>query len=191
MMQELMDLTCLADSNRCGRPFGRSTPCRAAAEIRLKARAETPGRTPKRTDPASGRTVEGAGELRRERAAMTRQSAFVGEDEEPRGSRVVAAAPQRDVAVPGPAAGAKAQQGAAPARPVAEMSFEEALAELEAIVQKLERGQLDLESSIAAYERGTELRRHCAAKLKEAELRVEKLSFDKNGNARLTPLDNA
>lgn len=121
---------------------------------------------------------------------MTRQSAFVGEDEEPRGSRVVAAGPQRDVTVPqqGPA---KPQQGAAPARPVAEMSFEEALAELEAIVQKLERGQLDLESSIAAYERGTELRRHCAAKLKEAELRVEKLSFDKNGNARLTPLDNA
>ena len=123
---------------------------------------------------------------------MTRQSAFVGEDEEPRGSRVVAAAPQRDVAAPqqGAAAGAKVGAAAA-ARPGAELTFEEALAELEAIVQKLERGQLDLESSIAAYERGTELRRHCAAKLKEAELRVEKLSFDKNGNARLTPLDNA
>ncbi len=69
------------------------------------------------------------------------------------------------------------------------MSFEQALAELEAIVQRLERGQLDLEGSIKAYERGTELRRHCAAKLKEAELRVEKLSFDKAGAATLTPLD--
>ena len=41
---------------------------------------------------------------------------------------------------------------------MAQMSFEEALAELEGIVQKLERGQLDLESSIQAYERGTALR---------------------------------
>jgi exodeoxyribonuclease VII small subunit len=72
---------------------------------------------------------------------------------------------------------------------LAEMSFEQALAELEAIVQGLERGQLDLEGSIKAYERGTELRRHCAAKLKEAELRVEKLSFDKAGTPALTPLD--
>jgi exodeoxyribonuclease VII small subunit len=78
-----------------------------------------------------------------------------------------------------------------PSRAVTEMSFEEALAELEAIVQKLERGQLDLETSIKAYERGTELRRHCADKLREAELRVEKLTFDKNGEPRLTPLDGA
>ncbi len=73
--------------------------------------------------------------------------------------------------------------------PLPLMSFEQALAELEAIVQRLERGQLDLEGSIKAYERGTELRRHCAAKLQEAELRVEKLSFDKSGSPTLTPLD--
>ncbi|SNB60815.1 Exodeoxyribonuclease VII small subunit [Arboricoccus pini] len=83
-----------------------------------------------------------------------------------------------------------------PARPttdaaVASMSFEEALAELELIVQKLERGQLDLDAAIKAYERGTELRQHCTTKLKEAELRVEKLSFDAAGNARLQPLDPA
>jgi exodeoxyribonuclease VII small subunit len=61
------------------------------------------------------------------------------------------------------------------------LSFEAALAELEAIVQRLERGQLDLEASIAAYERGTALRRHCATKLEEARLRVEKITFEKSG----------
>jgi exodeoxyribonuclease VII small subunit len=75
------------------------------------------------------------------------------------------------------------------ARPVAALSFEEAFAELEQIVQRLERGQLDLEGSIAAYERGTELRRHCSEKLREAELRVEKLSLDAEGRPRTAPLD--
>jgi exodeoxyribonuclease VII small subunit len=78
---------------------------------------------------------------------------------------------------------------------MAELSFEAALAELEAIVQRLERGQLDLEASIEAYERGTALRRHCAAKLEEARLRVEKITFDKggdnNGKPRLEPVDDA
>lgn len=72
---------------------------------------------------------------------------------------------------------------------IATLSFEAALAELEAIVQRLERGQLDLEASIAAYERGTALRRHCAARLEEARLRVEKITFDKAGEPRLEPLD--
>jgi exodeoxyribonuclease VII small subunit len=79
--------------------------------------------------------------------------------------------------------------GPATARPVAEMSFEEALGELEAIVQKLERGQLDLESSIQAYERGTALRAHCADKLRQVQLRVEKLTLDREGNARLQPFE--
>ena len=70
------------------------------------------------------------------------------------------------------------------------LSFEMALAELESIVQRLERGQLDLEASIAAYERGTALRRHCAGKLEEARLRVEKITFDKNGQAQLEPVDD-
>jgi exodeoxyribonuclease VII small subunit len=77
----------------------------------------------------------------------------------------------------------------ASARPVAEMSFEEALSELEGIVQKLERGQLDLESSIQAYERGTALRQHCAGKLKEVQLRVDKLTQDRNGDPKLTPFE--
>jgi exodeoxyribonuclease VII small subunit len=68
------------------------------------------------------------------------------------------------------------------------LSFEAALAELEAIVQRLERGQLDLEASIGAYERGTALRRHCATKLEEARLRVEKITFEKDGKAQLEPV---
>lgn len=70
------------------------------------------------------------------------------------------------------------------------LSFEAALAELESIVQRLERGQLDLEASIAAYERGTALRRHCATKLEEARLRVERIAFDKDGKPRLEEVDD-
>lgn len=73
--------------------------------------------------------------------------------------------------------------------PIEGLSFEAALAELEAIVQRLERGQLDLEASIEAYERGTALRRHCAAKLEEARLRVEKITFEKDGTAKLEPVE--
>lgn len=76
-------------------------------------------------------------------------------------------------------------------RPVEQMSFEEALAELEGIVQKLERGQLDLESSIRAYERGTALRQHCAEKLRQVQLRVEKLTLDRDGNAKVVPFENS
>jgi exodeoxyribonuclease VII small subunit len=52
------------------------------------------------------------------------------------------------------------------------LSFEDALAELEQIVRGLESGQQKLEDAIAAYERGAALRRHCEAKLAEAEARV-------------------
>lgn len=83
-------------------------------------------------------------------------------------------------------------QDATAAEPAIEaMSFEVALAELEAIVQRLERGQLDLEASIAAYERGTALRQHCATKLREAQLRVEKITFDRNGKVSLETQDDS
>jgi exodeoxyribonuclease VII small subunit len=55
---------------------------------------------------------------------------------------------------------------------VGALSFEEALAELEQIVRGLEGGQQKLEEAITAYERGAALRRHCEAKLAEAEARV-------------------
>ncbi len=71
------------------------------------------------------------------------------------------------------------------------MSFEQALAELETIVQELERGQLDLEAAINAYERGTRLKLHCERKLREAQLRVERISLGEDGVARATPMDPA
>jgi exodeoxyribonuclease VII small subunit len=55
---------------------------------------------------------------------------------------------------------------------VGKMSFEDALAELEQIVRGLEGGQQKLEDAITAYERGAALRKHCEAKLAEAEARV-------------------
>jgi exodeoxyribonuclease VII small subunit len=78
-----------------------------------------------------------------------------------------------------------------PAPEVVGMSFEHALAELEKIVQDLERGQLDLEAAIQAYERGTALKEHCDRKLKEAKLRVERITLGPDGSARSEPMDPA
>jgi exodeoxyribonuclease VII small subunit len=72
---------------------------------------------------------------------------------------------------------------------VAAMSFEQALAELERIVQDLERGQLDLEAAIQAYERGTRLKEHCQRKLQEAQLRVERITLKDDGTVRAEPAD--
>lgn len=58
-------------------------------------------------------------------------------------------------------------------KPIAEMSFEDAMAALEAVVNKLDRGEVALEDSIKLYERGAELKAHCEAKLAAAEERVE------------------
>lgn len=55
------------------------------------------------------------------------------------------------------------------------MSFETALKELETIVGRLEQGDVDLEDSIALYERGQALKTHCEARLKAAEGRLEKI----------------
>ncbi len=83
-----------------------------------------------------------------------------------------------------------AAAGRKPARrPIEGMSFEEALGELERIVQQLERGQLDLEGSIRAYERGTALRQHCAGKLKEVQLRVDKITQDREGKVKLAAFE--
>lgn len=67
-------------------------------------------------------------------------------------------------------------------KPVAEMSFEEAMGALEQVVTSLERGEVALEASIALYERGAALKSHCAAKLKEAEDKVEMIRA-KDGQA--------
>jgi len=68
-----------------------------------------------------------------------------------------------------------------PPADVASLSFEEALRELEAIVQELERGQVKLDEAIARYERGALLKRHCEAKLAEAKAKVEKIVLTAGG----------
>jgi exodeoxyribonuclease VII small subunit len=93
--------------------------------------------------------------------------------------------------LPAQAAAEDKPESASPELPrdVAAMSFEQALAELEKIVQDLERGQLDLDAAITAYERGTQLKLHCEGKLREAQLRVEKISLGPDGRARAEPTD--
>ena len=75
------------------------------------------------------------------------------------------------------------------ARPVAELSFEAALAELERVVARLESGEVPLEESIALYARGTELRQHCEAKLKDAEARVAEITQGPDGSVAARPVD--
>ncbi|OIP82820.1 MAG: exodeoxyribonuclease VII small subunit [Rhodobacterales bacterium CG2_30_65_12] len=65
---------------------------------------------------------------------------------------------------------------------VTEMSFEEAMAELEAVVGQLERGDVALEQSIALYERGAKLKARCEVKLKEAEEKVAAITLDADGS---------
>ena len=72
---------------------------------------------------------------------------------------------------------------AEPALPsdIAAMSFEDALAELEQIVKRLEAGSGKLNDAIASYERGALLKRHCEAKLREAQARVDKIVVGADG----------
>lgn len=68
-------------------------------------------------------------------------------------------------------------------KPVEELSFEEAMKALEAIVSQLERGDVPLEESIRLYERGAALKARCETKLKEAEEKVAQITLDADGNA--------
>ncbi len=73
---------------------------------------------------------------------------------------------------------------------IAELSYEKALAELEGIVTRLERGDVPLEESVTIYERGEALKKRCEALLNQADERVQKISADRDGNAvGATPLD--
>jgi exodeoxyribonuclease VII small subunit len=73
---------------------------------------------------------------------------------------------------------------------VAQMTFEKALADLEGIVNRLERGEVPLAESIAIYERGDALRKHCSRLLAEAEARVERIRLNADGKPVGTaPLD--
>jgi exodeoxyribonuclease VII small subunit len=64
---------------------------------------------------------------------------------------------------------------------ITKLSFEEALEQLEDIVSKLEDGSIDLEKSIEEYTRGVHLKNHCETKLREATLKVEQITIDKDG----------
>jgi exodeoxyribonuclease VII small subunit len=64
---------------------------------------------------------------------------------------------------------------------ISAMSFEQAMAELEKVVRDLESGNVELEKSIALYERGAALKAHCEAKLKAAEEKVAKITLGEGG----------
>lgn len=64
---------------------------------------------------------------------------------------------------------------------IATLSFEDALAQLEAIVRELEAGQSKLDAAIQAYERGALLKAHCEAKLREAQMTVERIARTAEG----------
>ena len=71
---------------------------------------------------------------------------------------------------------------------VAPKSFEEAIAELERILTEMEGGQVGLEESLAKYERGTFLIRHCRGVLSVAEKQIEILSKSEDGGIQAEPM---
>jgi exodeoxyribonuclease VII small subunit len=70
---------------------------------------------------------------------------------------------------------------------IATMSFEDALAELEQIVRRLEAGQVKLDEAIRCYERGALLKRHCEGKLEEAQQRVDRIVLGPDGTVSARP----
>jgi len=73
------------------------------------------------------------------------------------------------------------------AKEVEKLSFEDALGELEKIVRQLEGGTADLKDSIDAYERGMALKKHCEARLREAQGRIEKITVSEGGKVTSQP----
>ena len=59
---------------------------------------------------------------------------------------------------------------------MSELTFEQAVVELEEIIKKLEDGRMPLEDAVKAFERGSELKKICEEKLKNAQLKIEMLS---------------
>lgn len=71
---------------------------------------------------------------------------------------------------------------------IAKLSFEDALKELEDIVKRLETGSAKLDEALAFYERGALLKRHCEAKLREAQARVDKIVLGADGKPATEPM---
>ncbi len=72
---------------------------------------------------------------------------------------------------------------------IARLSFEDALSQLETIVRQLEDGKGKLDQAIKTYERGAQLKRHCEAKLQEAQIKVEKVVLGPGGAVGVEPAD--
>lgn len=73
---------------------------------------------------------------------------------------------------------------------IQKMSFEDSLEELKEIVSRLESGEGKLDDAIAAYERGAVLKRHCEAKLRDAQEKIEKISLGTDGNVTSENFDS-
>jgi exodeoxyribonuclease VII small subunit len=69
----------------------------------------------------------------------------------------------------------------APTSDVEQLSFEDALRRLEEIVRTLEKGEAPLDQSIELYQEGDKLRRHCEARLKDAQARIEQIALGPDG----------
>lgn len=72
---------------------------------------------------------------------------------------------------------------------IKDLSFEEALLQLENLVRELESGRIKLDDAVAAYERAVNLKKLCEAKLKAAQLKIEKIEISPEGEMKLTELD--
>ena len=84
------------------------------------------------------------------------------------------------------------EEQAAPQAGMEALSFEEALSQLEAIVDQLERGDVSLDKAIDAYSRGMALKGHCQARLEEARLKVEQIKLPEDGGPATTkPFDTS
>jgi len=73
---------------------------------------------------------------------------------------------------------------------LADLDFEKAYAELENLVERMERGEQNLEASLSDFERGVSLMKHCHSKLKDAEQKVEILVKDNDGLFNVEPFDD-
>ena len=75
---------------------------------------------------------------------------------------------------------------------IGDLSFEAALQRLEEIVRTLEKGEAPLDQSIALYQEGERLKRHCEARLKDAQARIEQIALGGDGEpVGLKPFDAA
>lgn len=72
---------------------------------------------------------------------------------------------------------------------IKDLSFEEALMQLENLVRELESGRIKLDDAVAAYERAVNLKKLCEAKLKAAQLKIEKIEISPEDEMKLSELD--